>query len=120
MDRLRRARTAQRGRVTKTLNEINAELAKEELNRQVVRVKFERLNEVIQELAEADQRVQDAMLDAEVPEEEMDAEMAAADDYKDQVRAMKHRVNDILDQHVDQEAEGHQPEAVTSSKQYRS
>ena len=88
MDRLRRARAVHRGRVTKTINELTAELAKDPADHAVLRNRIERLQEALQEVTEGDQQILDAMLDAEAPEEELNQEVAAMDEYKDQGRAM--------------------------------
>jgi hypothetical protein len=96
MERAKKARTPARATITRTVNELEAELVKDVLEHQILRIKLLKLDEVSRELMEHDHKVQNAMLDADSPDEEIEAENVSSEEYRDKARTMMVRVNDVL------------------------
>lgn len=62
MEKLKKARTPIRGLITKTINEVTVELAKEEKDVIMLKAKFERLNDLQQRIQEVDASIFNEML----------------------------------------------------------
>ncbi|OXA42202.1 hypothetical protein Fcan01_23221 [Folsomia candida] len=92
MDRLRRSRGPLRASITRTLAEMEAELAKEEADSDVVATKMRKLREVLQDVVDKDQEILDKLLDEEATELVYQEEFDACQEYKDKVvAALKER-----------------------------
>lgn len=95
MDRLKKARKPMRAAITRTGNEVAAELVKETVNLIELRVRFDRLQKIQQEVAELDQQILDRMLD-ENSEEEYETERKSIEQYQDDISRIKIKMNNAL------------------------
>ncbi|XP_021964264.1 uncharacterized protein LOC110859611 [Folsomia candida] len=101
MDRLRRSRGPLRASITRTLAEMEAELAKEEADSDVVATKMRKLREVLQDVVDKDQEILDKLLDEEATELVYQEEFDACQEYKDKVRTMIHKTEKFLGAQAD-------------------
>jgi hypothetical protein len=85
MDRLRKQRAPVRTLITRTCNEVNAELLKDPPDTTVVMDKQRKLERLQIEIRELDEKVKEAMLDADVDAADYEAECDAIDEYIDKL-----------------------------------
>ena len=96
MDREKRLRRPLRAQITRTINEVEAEMAKAEPNLQALRLRLLKLEEVTLEVTALDNRIMGLMLDKNCTDVEQDLEMAAVEEYNDKVRETKMKLNFLL------------------------
>lgn len=89
MEKLKRARAPIRGLITRTINEVETELAKEVKDILTLKTKYERLNELQSRIQEIDQAIYNEMLDeVQITDEERNKEIEATEDiYTEIVKA---------------------------------
>jgi hypothetical protein len=89
MDRIKRQRTPVRALITRTVNEVEAELGKAEPgpDPDVLQERREKLAELLTQVNELDERLKVALLDAEDQDDDAyEVECMAMDEYKDKIR----------------------------------
>src|SRR5690348_3970294 len=85
MDRLNWNRCPIRSSITKTLGQVEAELAKEESDLRLLRIKLVKFEELVDSVTELDRQILDAMFDAQCTQEKQDEESDTIDEYRDKV-----------------------------------
>lgn len=80
MDRLKRRRAPLRATITKTVNDIDEELEKDPPDQEVLNLKLNKLGRLLTEVGDLDQKVKDAMLDADCTDAEYEAEINVIQD----------------------------------------
>lgn len=94
MDKLKKARTPIRGLITKSLNELDAELNKQEKDTISLKTRYERLNELQTKIEEVDQSIFNEMLsDPEISEEEQLNEAVACENILTRIVAGKLKID---------------------------
>jgi hypothetical protein len=96
MDRHQRTRRLHRGAIVRLIDEVKQELEGADINAAAVKTKMERLDESQEEILDLDQKIIDAMLDADATDDEMDQEMLEAEEIKNSISAIKLLVNEAL------------------------
>lgn len=94
MEKLKKARTPIRGLITKSINEVEAELAKDEKDVIMLKTKFERLNELQTRIQDLDQSIFNEMLsDPNIPEDEFSNEAIACEDIVTRIVEAKIKID---------------------------
>lgn len=96
MDRLKKARRPVRASITKLLNDVTAELQKDEPSRNVLECSLLKLEDVSLKLGEFDQQVLDKLLDDDTEEDVYEAEYADIDSYQDKVRDIRIMIKKVI------------------------
>ncbi|OXA36644.1 uncharacterized protein LOC110862921 [Folsomia candida] len=96
MDRLTRRRAPLRATITKTVNDIDEELEKDPPDQEVLNLKLNKLGRLLTEVGDLDQKVKDAMLDADCTDAEYEAEINVIQDYEDKIHATRFKVEKVL------------------------
>jgi hypothetical protein len=96
MDKFVKARKPLRAAATKTIHEVEAELAKEDTDKPTLKDKFMKLERVSHELHDLDQKILDALLDAGASDEDYDAEYSSIEVYRDKVDTTKRKIDEFL------------------------
>ncbi|OXA42523.1 ATP-dependent RNA helicase glh-3 [Folsomia candida] len=97
MDRLKKQRTPIRAMMTRTVNELDEEMTKEDKDKDVLIVKLKKLIELTDTAVDLDKQVLDAILDnEELTEEDYLEESRSIDGYNDKCRFVRHKVEKFL------------------------
>ena len=97
MDRVKRTRRPIRAAVTRTITELDAELAKEEPDRDLLTVITARLQEQDEQLSELDQRIMDTLLDQDCTDEEQDEECIQCEGYRRKIALARRAISKLLE-----------------------
>lgn len=97
MEKNKKQRSPIRTMITRTINESEAELAKEQIHILTIKGKYEKINSLLQQLQMLDQQVLDKLLD----DEDMDdniyvTEMETIQEYVDKAVLIKLKIDDIV------------------------
>jgi len=82
--------------ITRTVNEVEAGLAGEEMDILSLTEKLERLDDLLNELVELDQRVLDAMMEHECTDEECEVEVILINEYKTKIRMARLKLKQCI------------------------
>ncbi|CAL8091826.1 unnamed protein product [Orchesella dallaii] len=104
MDRVKKARTPVRARVTRLHNQIKAEIATGVPFKTTLEVLLERLEAAQARLVELDHLMIQAMLDAGAAEADLEIEDDESEDYQDGVRNAKRLVREAINPNTDSAA----------------
>lgn len=96
MDRIRKARTPVRASITKVVNELDAERTKAAPDKDTLEIKLIKLNKLVEEVEELDQKMKDQHLDGNLDDKEYAAELTTVEDYYDKVLVIRHKVSKII------------------------
>ncbi|OXA64745.1 hypothetical protein Fcan01_02995 [Folsomia candida] len=97
MDRLKKQRTPIRAMMTRTVNELDEEMTKEDRDKDVLIVKLKKLIELTDTVLDLDKQVLDAILDnEELTEEDYLEESRSIEGYNDKCRFVRHKVEKFL------------------------
>lgn len=94
MEKLKKARTPIRSLITRTINDVNSELAKPEKDLMYLRVKFERLNDLQLKIQDVDQSIYDEMLeDPKISEDEQLTEITVCENIITEMVVVKLKID---------------------------
>ncbi|XP_021959629.1 uncharacterized protein LOC110855533 [Folsomia candida] len=97
MDRLKKQRTPIRAMMTRTVNELDEEMTKDDKDKDVLIVKLKKLIELTDTVVDLDKQVLDAILDNEnLTEEDYLEESRSIEGYNDKCRFVRHKVEKFL------------------------
>jgi hypothetical protein len=94
-----------RAAFTRVYGELKAELAKEEMDKDHIRLIFKRLQDRRAKLQELDQAIESQLLEAETSEEDFGAEYESVMDYSDKFSEMELKMATALEQKKDEDFE---------------
>ncbi|OXA37216.1 hypothetical protein Fcan01_28024 [Folsomia candida] len=96
MDRIKKQRAPVRAGITKTIKELEVELAKTEQDKDALEIKMRKLRRLMVEVKGLDQNMKDALLDGEAEEEEYATELESIEEYKDRIEEISHKVGKVF------------------------
>ncbi|XP_021965025.1 uncharacterized protein LOC110860286 [Folsomia candida] len=96
MDRLKKARTPVRASITRTSNEVEAELIKPEPGKDVLEFKLHKLENLLEEINDLDQKVKDMMLDENQSEDDYAQETSRMEEFTDKIGVARLKIQKII------------------------
>lgn len=98
LDRLKKARTPVRGRITRTVNEVEAEVMKTSPGMVDLEVLLRQLDRVQAEIEDLDQKILNGMLDSNCTDQEYESESLLIEEYQNKIARGKCRIERVLNQ----------------------
>jgi hypothetical protein len=96
MDRAKKARTPLRTAMTMTINEVEAAIAVDPVDQDVLTEKLHKIEELEVRISELDIKILDEMLDLDAAEDVYSAEHRGIEEYQDKMRNTKVKINQFL------------------------
>jgi hypothetical protein len=117
MDKLKKQRAPVRSLITRTVREVESELGKEDPNHLVLQEKRRKLEIYQQQVNDLDKKVQDAMIDDDVDDDDLEAECGTADEYLERIVRCVVTIEEKLKIVKDEPSSGDQDGSGAADKQ---